>query len=152
MVPVRWYSAPDNKYSAGRRGNRVEFIVIHYIVGTLADADAIFTRPGRQVSAHYGIGEGELHQYVSELNTAWHAGNFNINTRSIGIEHSADPQRAPDEFTYNTSIELCTQICRKYGLNPRRAIIPHKQIVATLCPGTVDIQRIVDGTARAIGV
>ncbi|WP_018134058.1 N-acetylmuramoyl-L-alanine amidase [Acaricomes phytoseiuli] len=150
MVPVKWFPSPN--YTGGRQGSRVEFIVIHYIVGTLAAADATFTKASSQVSAHYGIGEGELHQYVSELNTAWHAGNFNINTRSIGIEHSADPNRAPDEFTYNTSIELCAQTCRKYGLNPRTAIIPHKQIVATQCPGTVNIQRIIDGTARALGV
>ncbi len=104
----------------------------------------------RQVSAHYGIGEGAIHQYVRERDTAWHAGHFPTNTQSIGIELSADPNRPPDQFTYNASIQLCIELCRKYGLDPRRAIVPHKQFAKTLCPGTVDINYIIDNVARGM--
>lgn len=137
-------------YTAGRGGTTVDRIVIHYIVGTLAAADATFANSSSGVSAHYGIGEGSLHQYVSELNTSWHAGNFAMNQRSIGIEHSADADRAPSASTYEISIDLCTQICQDYGLNPQTQIIPHSSVVATACPGTVDLQRIRDGVAARL--
>ena len=80
-------------FTEGREGTAVDRIVIHYIVGTLAAADTTFSDPNSGVSAHYGIGEGEIHQFVDEANTAWHAGDWNFNLRSIGIEHSADPSR-----------------------------------------------------------
>lgn len=140
MAQAVWRTSPN--YSAGRGGRAVDRIVIHYIVGTLAAADATFADPGSGVSAHYGIGEGAVHQYVSETNTAWHAGDFAMNQRSIGIEHSADAVRPPSQSTYNDSIELCARLCRTYGLNPLTQIIPHSSVVATACPGTVDLQRI----------
>lgn len=147
MTPI-WRHTTN--YTGGRGGYVVDRIVIHYIVGTLAAADATFADPNSGVSAHYGIGEGALHQYVSELNTSWHAGNFAMNQRSIGIEHSADPYRAPDGFTYETSINLCVRICRDYGLNPHTQIIGHNAVVATACPGTVDLQYIIDQVAARI--
>lgn len=147
MQPV-WKTSPN--YTGGREGRSIDRIVIHYIVGTLAAADATFQNESSQVSAHYGIGEGALHQYVSEMNTAWHAGDLRMNQRSVGIEHSADPDRTPSASTYTISIELCTQICNDYGLDPQTQIIPHSDVKNTLCPGTVDIQRIRDGVAAAL--
>lgn len=141
MQPI-WKTTEN--YTSGRDGTAIDRIVIHYIVGTLAAADATFANSSSGVSAHYGIGEGSLHQYVSELNTAWHAGNFPMNQRSIGIEHSASPDRAPSESTYEISIDLCAQICKDYGLDPQTQIIPHNLVVATACPGTVNLQRIRD--------
>ena len=141
MQPI-WKTTEN--YTSGRDGTAIDRIVIHYIVGTLAAADATFANSSSGVSAHYGIGEGSLHQYVSELNTAWHAGNFPMNQRSIGIEHSASPDRAPSESTYEISIDLCTQLCQDYGLDPQTQIIPHNLVVATACPGTVNLQRIRD--------
>lgn len=138
-------------YSGGRNNTNVDRIVIHYIVGTLAAADAVFANPASGVSAHYGIGEGALHQYVSEMNTAWHAGNLAMNRRSIGIEHSADQNRAPSSDTYTKSIDLCEQICRDYGIDPITGIIPHSSVVSTLCPGTVDITRIRNSVSARIG-
>lgn len=147
MQPI-WKDTEN--YTAGRDGSAIDRIVIHYIVGTLAAADATFANPSSGVSAHYGIGEGSLHQYVSENNTSWHAGDFPMNQRSIGIEHSADPDRAPSESTYNISVDLCTQICQDYGLDPQTQIIPHHRVVATACPGTVNVQRIRDEVAARL--
>ena len=141
-------SSPN--FTEGREGTAVDRIVIHYIVGTLAAADTTFSDPNSGVSAHYGIGEGEIHQFVDEANTAWHAGDWNFNLRSIGIEHSADPSRAPTQDTYNKSIDLCATICRTYGLDPQSQIVPHSFVVSTDCPGTVDIQAIRDGVSAIL--
>ncbi len=41
----------------------------------MAATDSWFGSTVSQVSAHYGIGiNGEIHQYVQEADTAWHAG------------------------------------------------------------------------------
>src|SRR5699024_10900331 len=147
MQPI-WKDTQN--YTAGPDGTTLDRIVIPYIVGTLAAADATFASSSAGVSAHDAIDEGALHQHVSEQNTAWHAGDFPMTQRSIGIEHSADPNRAPSSSTYNTSIELCTTICQNYGLNPQTQIIPHSSVVSTACPGTVDLQRIRDGVSAKL--
>lgn len=146
-MDITWIGSPFfDEGRTDRPGNRntVELIVLHYMVGTLSTTDEVFQDPAIEVSAHYGIGEGRVHQYVDEKDTAWHAGDFTVNTRSIGIEHSAfwDPDtgeiRPPDPSTYADSIELCTRICQQYGLDPAKAIVPHRQFTSTQCPGTLD--------------
>lgn len=55
--------------------------------GSLEGCDDWFWNPHAEVSAHFGIGrKGEIHQYVSVLDTAFHAGSRRWNTRSIGVE------------------------------------------------------------------
>lgn len=73
------------------RSHAIDRIVIHY-TATLASArnNAIyFSRNERQgSSAHYfvdGITD-EIYQSVAEGDTAWHAGNWLMNCRSVGIE------------------------------------------------------------------
>lgn len=144
MTAVRWKGTPN--FTPGRQGHAVDRLVIHYIVGTLPYADSTFAQESSQVSAHYGVGEGQIHQYVQETDTAWHAGNFQVNLRSIGIEHSADQNRPPSASTYRDSAQLCARLCRKYGLDPRRDMHPHREYFNTLCPGTLDLARLIDMT------
>lgn len=125
------------------RTQAVKEIVIHWIVGTLASADAQFKTPASQVSAHYGIESLSIHQYVKESDTAWHAKQANPFT--IGIEHSAAPGRPASSATYSSSIALCADICKRYGLDPMKAIVPHSKYVATECPGTMDLSKIKAG-------
>lgn len=69
----------------------VDRIVVHY-TSTLASArnNAIyFSRNERQgSSAHYFVDDitVEIYQSVAEADTAWHAGDWDMNCRSIGIE------------------------------------------------------------------
>lgn len=138
MVAIKWVGSPN--YGQGRFGNNIEFLVVHWIVGTLASADAVFANPNTDVSAHYAVGNGEIHQYVKESNTAWHAGNQTANRKSIGIEHQGAPTMPITDATYNTSADLIADICRRYGKRfPLRA---HREFVATACPGTLDLNRL----------
>jgi len=135
---IIWKGSPN--YGATRFGNQVEYIVCHWIVGTLASADAVFANPNSDVSAHYAVGNGEIHQYVKESDTAWHAGNQTANRKSIGIEHQGAPTMPITDATYNTSADLIADICRRYGKRfPLRA---HREFVATACPGTLDLNRL----------
>jgi len=63
-------------------------VVFHYTVGCNADISG--TLKSRGISVHFSVGlAGEIYQYVSVRNEAWHADN--ANGHYIGIEHAAYP-------------------------------------------------------------
>lgn len=147
---VKWIGAHSNNYGVGRNGNTITKVVMHWIVGTLSSADATFNSPSRLASAHYGVGPTEIHQYVDENNTAWHAGNLLINMQSIGIEHQGGPDLPIAEGTYKNSAMLLANICKKHGIPlDRQHVVLHREIKATKCPGTLDVDRIIS-MAKAI--
>src|SRR5450759_169963 len=90
-MTIKWIGADANNFLKGRDGHTVNKIVLHWIVGTLESADTTFANPTRIASAHYGIGDSDIHQYVQESDTAYHAGNLTVNKDSIGIEHKGGP-------------------------------------------------------------
>lgn len=127
-------------YTVGR-DRPIRRIVLHWMATTLAGCDATFAGGQREASAHYGLEDDKRHQYVRESDTAWHAGDRTINHESIGIEHSAAPGRDATEATIANSIDLCTELCRRYGLTAD-AIDQHNDFYATQCPGTLPVSRI----------
>ena len=82
---------------------------------------------------------------MSEDDTAYHAGVFSVNQRSIGIEHEAGPAMPPTDALYTASAGLHADIARRYGLDLAvgTTVLPHHAIVPTECPGTLDLDRIV---------
>ncbi len=72
-----------------RQGCAIEKIVVHY-TGTSASAHnnlLYFSRSDAKASAHYFVDkDGSVRQSVREYDTAWHAGHWQTNLRSIGIE------------------------------------------------------------------
>lgn len=141
---IIWKGAHANNFQVGRAGNSVKKIVIHWIVGSLESADATFQKPDRIASAHYGIGDKDVHQYVKEEDTAYHCGNLTTNRQSIGIEHEGGPDLPISEATYKSSAELVASLCRKYAIPVDRThIIKHSEVKATQCPGTFDIDKLI---------
>lgn len=134
-------------HNIGRAGHTVQKIVIHWFgQGTIESANTRFQNPATQVSAHYGISQGRLWQWVKEEDTAWHAGNLTVNRDSIGIEHDAGIQPPHDlsEGDYLLSAQLVAEISQKYSIPLDRAhIIGHREIKATQCPGTINIDKII---------
>lgn len=141
---ITWIGANGNNFERGRRGKQVDLVVLHWIVGKLAAADATFQDPKRQASSHYGIGNEVIHQYVQESDTAYHAGKFDVNLRSIGIEHEGGPNLPISEETYLTSAQLVREICSRYNIPiDSDHIKRHRDFKATACPGTLDVERII---------
>lgn len=133
------------KPSPNQDSNRVKIdrVVIHWIVGNLAAADSVFAKAGN-ASAHYGVENNIVHQYVAENKVAYHAGQYSMNQRSIGIEHSAAPDRLASEETYQTSGQLIREICQRHGIPIDRAhIIKHSEVIATQCPGTMNLDKLI---------
>lgn len=128
----------------GRLGQKVNKIVIHWMDTNLAGADLVFTgKTSRKVSSHFGVEDGNVHQYVSINNTAWQAGNWLANLQSVGIEHSAQPGRDASDATYETSSQLIVALCKQLGLVPSRSLLhKHNEFSATECPGTIDLERL----------
>ena len=102
--------------------------------------------PNSHVSAHYIVGQdGRVLQLVSEDDTAYQAGQYSANQRSIGIEHEASGMLPPSDALYEASARLQADIAARYGfaLTVGETVIPHRAIVPTQCPGTLDLARIV---------
>lgn len=131
-----WIGSPN--YTQGRQGKKVTGIICHWMVGTLASTDQVFQNRSRNTSAHYGVEDGNVHQYVADENTAYHAGNWDVNLSTIGIEHSAAPGRAPSAATYEASAQLIATLSKKFGFAVNtNTVRPHRAIVATQCCGDV---------------
>ncbi len=108
-------------------------IVIHDIEGDASDAIKAFKDPTRAGSSHYVVGyDGSITQMVREQDIAWHAGNWDYNTRAIGIEHAGFAYASPSLYTsseYIASAMLSASICSRWGVPMDRAhVIGHYQV------------------------
>ncbi|MET7489850.1 N-acetylmuramoyl-L-alanine amidase [Streptomyces sp. NPDC005538] len=135
---AEWQPASASNYTASNRPTAypVDYVVIHVTQETYADTLSIFQNPKKKVSAHYLVrsADGHVAQCVREANIAWHAGNWDYNTRSVGIEHEGWVDQ-PAYFTdalYEQSARLTAALCTKYGLPKDRAhIIGHYEVPGT---------------------
>lgn len=140
-MTITWKGSPN--FDTNRQP--IDRIVCHWFgAGTLQGAHNTFQKIGG-TSAHYGISDNTVWQWVREEHVAYHAGSYPMNQRSIGIEHDANPDRPLSEASYQTSAELIAQICKRYNIPiDRNHIIKHSEVPrATACPGTIDIDRLV---------
>jgi len=144
-MDIKWIGCNENNYMNGRNGNNPEVIIIHWIAGTLASCDITFQNPDRQASAHYGIANDIIHQYVKEEDTSFNCGVWEWNLKSISIEHEASPENPLSEESYQTSGKLVKEICDRYGIPlDREHIKGHNEIKPTQCPGTINIDKIIE--------
>ena len=132
--PAHWVAASGSNYTNGRTGGSIQYIVIHTMQGSYGGSISWFQNPSAGATAHYMVrsSDGDITQMVDESDTAWHAGNWNINQRSIGIEHEgfvADPARWYTEAMYASSARLVRTLCDRYHIPIDRAhIIGHYQV------------------------
>ncbi|MCH5677866.1 N-acetylmuramoyl-L-alanine amidase [Streptomyces gilvus] len=135
---AEWQPANTANYTVSDRPlvYPLDYVVIHVTQETYSDTLAIFENAQKTVSAHYLVrsADGHVAQCVREADVAWHAGNWDYNTRSIGIEHEGWVDR-PAYFTdalYEQSARLTARVCDKYGIPKDRAhIIGHYEVPGT---------------------
>lgn len=136
--PAEWQPASTSNYTASERPDTfaIDRVIIHVTQETYANALAIFANPDKKVSPHYLVRsrDGHVTQCVHEADIAWHAGNWDYNTRSIGVEHEGWVDR-PAYLThalYQQSAKLTAAICTKYDIpKDREHIIGHYQVPGT---------------------
>lgn len=123
------YNAPA--HTKGRQGNKLTEIVIHHYGDDSATYDSSLgwlIRRGATTSAHYVVDAGKVACIVSPEDTAYHAGNWPVNLRSVGIENH--PIWTPERE--RTLVELCADLHETYG-NLRYSC--HGDHSLTACPG-----------------
>lgn len=137
-------SSPN--FNSGRQWKKVKRLVIHWVgTGTFDGAINWLCNPASKASAHYVVGDDVIYQLVEEKDTAWHTGVWDVNLETIGIEHDAIPDRPATELTYKTSAELIAGICERYNIPlDREHIIGHKEVKPTQCPGTMNIEKLIE--------
>jgi peptidoglycan hydrolase-like protein with peptidoglycan-binding domain len=149
-VHKHWIGCLASNFSPGRSGFKPEAIVIHRSGGSLDDIDARFSQTRSFNSAHYAVGtEGEVHQYVEETDTAFHAGvvvnpawrllkaGSNPNFITIAIEHAGVAGDPVTELQYAATAALIAEILRTYQIfADADHVVLHSEIRAgRLCPG-----------------
>lgn len=125
-------------FTPGRAGKSISCVVLHYNDGDLSIDGCYDTWLTREASAHYQVqSDGLVGQLVWDGDTAWHAGNWDANCRSIGIEHANRGDSVTDECIESGS-HLVAAICRYYGLGRPQwgvNVFPHNHFSSTDCPG-----------------
>ncbi len=131
---VIWAPAsPTNFRTANRPADRtIDRIVIHDIEGPAESAVRWFQNPRARASAHYVVGaDARVWQQVRERDIGWHAGNSDLNARSIGLEHEGYAYR-PGFFCpelYEASARLVRSISERHGIpRDRTHIIAHAEV------------------------
>ena len=143
---------------SGKRTHVIDRITPHCVVGqcTVEALGSIFADPQRQASSNYGIGyDGRIGLYVEEENRSWCSSSAENDQRAVTIECASDTvyPYAFKDAVFDTLIDLCVDICRRYGksrliwLNDREktlayepqpeemVITVHRWFAATVCPG-----------------
>lgn len=162
----KWIGAAAGNFKTGRAaGMKPEIIVLHSLNGSLAAGDARFASPGTGLSSHYAVGAaGDVHQYVKEADTAFHAGlvvnptanlvvgrpKTNPNYYSIGIDHEGKPGAPLTAAQAAASAELIRQVATVWGIPlDTDHVIPHSAIRASAdCPGSaLDIASLLQTSA-----
>lgn len=167
---IKWIGAHPTNFRVGRGKWKPELIVIHVMGGSLFGTDAFFNtvRPDQESSAHYGVSETEVHQYVKELDQAFHAGlkpqqildkasaslvreryKVNPNLYSIGIEHDVANDKTDltpwSDRLYHQSARLVAEIAKRWSIPlDRDHVVGHRECGALkACPGACDLNHLV---------
>ncbi|MCA8921973.1 MAG: N-acetylmuramoyl-L-alanine amidase [Planctomycetes bacterium] len=125
---IKQRPAHSSNFTPAKR-SFVNTIVIHKAEGE--NASGWFQSPRANASAHYDVQkDGTIYQSVANHDIAWHAGNWEVNQRSIGIEHGGFTARADTTAAqYRASARLVAYLCERYTIPiDRRHIIGHSEV------------------------
>lgn len=137
-VPAPYAQFGDDDYGNHDLGDRpasqrIKYIVIHDTEGAWDGVLNLIQDP-TYVSWNYTIRstDGLIAQHVKAKDVAWHAGNWDVNARSVGIEHEgflADPDAWYTEAMYRSSARLVRYLAGKYAIPlDRQHILGHDNV------------------------
>ncbi|MFI6511857.1 N-acetylmuramoyl-L-alanine amidase [Streptosporangium sp. NPDC050855] len=148
-VSCEWLPAVYQRLKGGGYGNhdrveggrQIDYIVIHD-GETTYDAMTRLAKNPDYLSWHFTIRsrDGHIAQHLRGKDIGWHAGNWYVNSRSIGLEHEGYLARGGTWFTeamYVASARLVRHLADKYDIPLDRAhILGHDNVPGTT-PQTV---------------
>lgn len=140
-LPAPYQAFGDGDYGNHDLGNRpqsqrIEYIVIHDTEASWATTLKLVADP-TYVSWHYSLRsvDGHIAQHVKAKDVGWHAGNWYVNAKSIGLEHEGFAAQGTwyTEALYRTSAKLVRHLALRLGIPlDRKHIIGHDNV-----PGTI---------------
>ena len=128
---------------------KIDRIVIHHNATTNKDVaiNTWLANGSAQTSAHYEVAGKQIIGIVGEGTTAWHAGNGDMNARSIGIENvneTGAPNWTISNDTFESLSRLVADIAKRHSFPiDSTHVIPHKSVVSTACPGGIDVAKVI---------
>jgi N-acetylmuramoyl-L-alanine amidase len=138
-APYEWYGAPDpgayGNHDLADRPNdlSIDYIVIHDTETDWQTTLDLVTDP-TYVSWQYTLrsSDGHIWQHLEPRDVGWQAGNWYINSHSIGLEHEGIAAEGATWYTeamYQTSAALVRHLTDKYDIPRDRAhVIGHDQV------------------------
>ncbi len=139
-----WRPADSSNYSNYSReaSFNINKVIIHIGEGSYSGIISWFQNPSSNVSAHYVVSRnGAVTQMVRHEDVAYHAGNWDYNTTSIGIEH-AGYASSSDNWTnamYKASAKLTAYICKRHNVPiDKQHFVLHRNVPGIpprSCPG-----------------
>ncbi|MEU9998814.1 peptidoglycan recognition family protein [Streptomyces sp. NPDC050848] len=146
-VACEWIPAPYEEFGDGDYGNHdkadrpasqsIEYIVVHDTEATW-DVTLKLVQDPTYVSWQYSLrsSDGHIAQHMPVKDVGWHAGNWFVNAKSVGLEHEGF-LTAPDswytEAMYRTSARLVRYLAQRYDIPlDRQHVLGHDNV-----PGTV---------------
>ncbi|MFB7084394.1 N-acetylmuramoyl-L-alanine amidase [Streptomyces sp. NPDC056296] len=145
-VSCEWIPAPYEEFGDGDYGNhdrgnrpasqRIRYIVVHDTEGAWNGVLNMVQDP-TYVSWNYTLRstDGHIAQHVKAKDVAWHAGNWYVNAKSIGLEHEgflADPDAWYTEAMYRSSARLVKYLAKKYDIPlDRQHVLGHGNVPGT---------------------
>lgn len=149
------YIAYSGNYRKGRKSKngKIQYhickITIHQMAGKLTGkqcATNVFQKVGRGASANYCIGyNGDIVCNVEEENRAFTSSSEWNDCQAITIEvsNSANGTDRITEASYNSLVNLCTDICQRYGFKlvydgtKNGSLTRHDMFANTNCPRSI---------------
>jgi N-acetylmuramoyl-L-alanine amidase len=136
-----------SNYTAGRGGNHIRYIVIHFTANngdTAQNNCTYFGGASRGASAHYFVGDDGIYQSVQDNDRAWHCGGTTKykhphcrNMNSIGIEMCSridqNGQYYIKDNVISDTVELTRFLMDKYNI-PIENVIRHYDVWNKQCP------------------
>ncbi len=135
----------DSLVPKGRRNrpggvNSMEYITIHetgnYAIGADAGAHASYLKTtSEKVSWHYSVDQDNAVRHIPDNEVAWHAGNAQGNSRSIGIEICVNA-----DGNFNRAVENAAELVR-YLMElhniPIERVVQHNHWNGKNCPANL---------------
>ncbi|MGW2613712.1 N-acetylmuramoyl-L-alanine amidase [Streptomyces sp. NPDC001500] len=142
-VSCEWIPAPHERFGDDDYGNHdvadrpaspsIRYIVVHDTEGGWEGVLSTVQDP-TYVSWNYSLRstDGHIAQHVKAKDVAWHAGNWYVNSKSVGLEHEGFLARPDAWFTesmYRASARLVTYLAAEYGVPlDRQHILGHDNV------------------------
>ncbi|MFF3753697.1 N-acetylmuramoyl-L-alanine amidase [Streptomyces sp. NPDC002018] len=148
-LPAAYAEFGDKDYGNHDKADRpasqsIDYIVIHDTEGSWETTLKLIKNPD-YVSWNYTLrsSDGHIAQHVATKDVAWHAGNWYVNSKSVGLEHEgflAAPDAWYTEAMYRTSARLVRYLADRFDvpLN-RQHILGHDTVPGTTTASIPDM-------------